>query len=228
MPSLTAATTSAPLWLMPGMDATGLLWRPLVDAMGARDGLRALEYPERVVRYDEVLDLVGTPPPGTLLVAESFSGPAAIRLAHAHPDRVRALVLVASFAKGSRAPLLAGRLLEGLMAIRPPALAIRALMVGLDAPDALVERVREALVRVPPATMLERVRETARTDVRSELAALRCPVVWLCASQDRLVPRRATRDARIARPALDVRTVEGPHLLAQARPHEVARILATI
>jgi pimeloyl-[acyl-carrier protein] methyl ester esterase len=218
----------SPLWLLPGMDATGLLWGPLVDAIGPREDVRAFSYPEGVVRYDEVLELVGAPPPGATLIAESFSGPAAIRLAHAHPDRVRALVLVSSFARGSRAPLLFGRVLEAAMALRPPTLAVRALMVGLDAPDVIVELVRAALLRVPPATMLERVRETARTDVRSELAALRCPVIWLQASHDRLVPARATREARVARPGLDVRMIEGPHLLAQTRAQEVARVLATL
>src|SRR5688500_7946494 len=102
------------------MDATGLLWRPLLHALGS--DARAFAYPDAIAGYDDVLAHLGTPGPDTTVVAESFSGPAAIRLAHAHPDRVRALMLIATFARGSRAPLVLGRLLEGLLDLRPPAL----------------------------------------------------------------------------------------------------------
>jgi pimeloyl-ACP methyl ester carboxylesterase len=101
-------------------------------------------------------------------------------------------------------------------------------MVGFYAPDALVDLVQSALARVPAATMLARVRETARVDVRRELAAVRCPVRWLRASRDRLVRARATRDALEVRPELDVRTIDGPHLLAQARPQEIVHALAEL
>lgn len=207
------------------MDATGSLWGPLLDALGdprGDRGVRALSYPDDVTSYGEVLEHLGTPERGTVVVAESFSGPAAIRLALAHPDRVRALVLVATFAHGSRALLWLGPLIEASLSIRPPALAIRALMVGTDAPPELVERVRGAIARVPPATLFARVRAAAAADVRPELAALRMPIVWVRARHDRLVPARATREAQRARPGLDVRVVDGPHLLAQARPRAIA------
>ena len=211
-------------WLLPGLDATGLLWRPLLDVLG-HEGVRAVSYPDPVRRYDDVIAHLGAPEPGTVLVAESFSGPAAIRIAHAHRERVRAVVLVASFANGPRGLLSLGPLMGAALQVRPPALAIRALMVGMDADPALVGMVRDAIGRVPAATLAARLRESAATDVRRELAALPMPVVWLRATRDRLVPERVTRDAIAARPGLDVRSLDGPHLLAQARPREVAEII---
>lgn len=209
------------VWLLPGMDGTGRLFGPLAARLGRHD--------VRVVRYDgddhaaierNLPQALRTPAPDDVIVAESYGGPLALRIAARHP--VARLVLVASFVTTPR--WLPPAALVG-WAHPPPRLAIRAAMLGLDAPPPLVEEVRAALGQVRAATITARVRSLAGLDVRAELAAARAEVVWLAASSDRLVPARQTELARAARPGLVVQALDGPHLLAQRRPEGVARHL---
>jgi pimeloyl-ACP methyl ester carboxylesterase len=210
------------LVLMPGLDGTGRLFAPLLEVLGGSP--RVVVYPRGASSYDVLARAVELPR-GALVVAESFSGPLAIRLARRHPDRVRALVLVASFVRGPRLLVALGPLLALAVARPPPHLAIRAAMVGLDAPTPLVRLVHDAIESVPPRTIAGRIRAAAAADVRADFAALELPILWLRASHDRLAPYRSTELARSLRPTLDVHTIEGPHLLAQARPREVARAI---
>lgn len=210
---------SGAIWLLPGMDGTGRLFEPLRAELGGND--------VRTVRYDgddhaaierALPDALRTPKPSDVIVAESYGGPLALRIAARHP--VARLVLVASFVTTPR--MLPPAALVG-WAHPPPRFAIRAAMLGLDAPAALVDAVRGALDEAPSATIAARVRSLADLDVRAELAAARTEVVWLAARHDRLVPGRQTVLARATRPDLVVHALDGPHLLAQRWPARVAR-----
>jgi pimeloyl-ACP methyl ester carboxylesterase len=202
------------------MDGTGRLWGPLRAALG-RD--------VRVVRYEgddhdaieqALPDALRAPSPTDVLVAESYGGPLALRIAARHP--VARVVLVASFVTSPR--VLPPSWLVALT--HPPSsLGIRAAMLGLDAPASLVADVSAALADVSARTIAARVRSLCRLDVRAELAAARGEVIWLRAARDRLVPARQTELALAARPALDVHVVDGPHLLAQRRADDVARFV---
>ena len=147
-------------------------------------------------------------------MAESFGGPLAIRLAAREPNVTR-LVLIASVAIG---PLLA-RLAPLLrIAPRPPHFALRLAMLGGDADAARVAELDAAIRSVPRRTLAARVAELARIDVRQELRALRIPITWIVASRDRLAPEPVDVPGEIVR-------IDGPHLLAQTRPREVADVL---
>jgi pimeloyl-ACP methyl ester carboxylesterase len=84
------------LILLPGLDGTGDLFRPLLDVLPPGIDFLVVAYPaDRPLTCDELLPILAEqiPPDRPLvLVAESFSGPLALRFAAAHPDRVRAVV----------------------------------------------------------------------------------------------------------------------------------------
>jgi pimeloyl-ACP methyl ester carboxylesterase len=71
---------------------------------------------------------------------------------------------------------------------------------------------------VPPATLTKRLRAIVGVDHTALLARVQVPVLALCASQDRLVPKAATTWIRAHLPALDIVTLQGPHWLLQTRP----------
>jgi len=152
-----------------------------------------------------------------VLVAESFGGPLAMRIAARHP--AARVVLIASFVRAPRI-LPPGRLVAALHP--PPKLGIQIGMVGRDADAALVGEVTSALKTVHGSVLVERIEATRTIDVRAELAAITADVIWLRATRDRLVPASATALARSVRPSLEVRAIDGPHLLAQRCPSEVA------
>jgi pimeloyl-ACP methyl ester carboxylesterase len=58
--------------------------------------------PDQTLSYDALLEVIEQQlrfEKEMVLIAESFSGPLAVRFAAAHPTRIKAVVLVASFVK---------------------------------------------------------------------------------------------------------------------------------
>ena len=196
--------------LLPGMDGSGALWGPLVAELGGVE-VERWRYPTNVGRYDELLDGIPRIEAPTIVVAESFGGPLAIRLA-ARDRGVRELVLIASFARGPRLARWTGAL-AALTPHPPPRYAVRAALLG--GPHPIEDALLAAIAAVEPAAMRTRIREVARVDVRRELASLRIPVTWI----------HATRDRLLGPPTPSSIPIDGPHLLAQTRPREIAAIL---
>jgi pimeloyl-ACP methyl ester carboxylesterase len=224
-------TRSAPTaLLLPGIDGSGRLFRPLLAAE-PRFAAEVLSYPpDRPLGYDELCALVRErlPRGRFLLVAESFSGPLAVRLAAARPPGLVGLVLAATFLHRPLNPLL--HPIRGLAGARAfglplPAPLIRHFLAGPDAPDALVEEVQAAVAAVHAAVMAHRSAEAARVDVREEFARTEVPVLWLAPERDRLVRTDGVEEVLALRPDAEVATLDAPHMILQRCPHaSLARI----
>ncbi|HJL15899.1 MAG TPA: hypothetical protein RMH99_09595 [Sandaracinaceae bacterium LLY-WYZ-13_1] len=213
-------TTPVRVVLLPGMDGTDRLLGPFRSA---------LQTPSEVVVYppDEVLGYAALEArvrerlrAPAVVVAESFSGPLAIRLARS-PARVAGLVLVATFA-APPAPAWLGRLVRPTLFRRsPPRAVLRRLFFERTTPDARVDALREAIASVQPRVLSARVRATLAVDVRDALAQLACPVLDLEGARDRLVRRPlAPLPAGAERHVLDA-----PHLVLQSRAEAAARLV---
>lgn len=219
------------LVLLPGMDGTGRLFGSFLDHL--RDQYPALvvtypaaaptcSRPELLQRIEECL-----PPEGEyVLVAESFSGSLAIEHASTSPDRLRALVLVASFAAS---PLPKGlrwiRAFAGAARVRPPRVLLRVLLVGSDADQGLVDEVGVVLDTVAPQVLADRLCQVLSVDVRSLLPSIAVPVLYLRGLGDRLVSSRGSAQFEGVVQSLTVVELNGPHLLLQARPRESAEAI---
>ncbi len=215
------------LCLLPGLDGTGRLYAPLMAALAGIADVDVLAYDNR--RFDGYAALADELGPSlerhdeVVLVAESFAGPLGVLLAHRHPQRVRALVMAASFV---RDPLPLSRVSAGLLqrlpAIAPPRFALERLLAGRGLPPPLRAEFERILADLPLSLQRERALAALRVDVRDELAALRVPVLYLQAGQDRLIWPRAGRD--IVRLARDGRhaLVDAPHFLFQMAPEAAA------
>src|SRR5437016_1747266 len=87
--------------LLPGLHGTDELAGPLLSVIPPDYRPTIVTYPKSGPHdYDSLLRVVSEKMPGpepALLIAESFSGPLAIRYAAANPSRVRGVVLSASF-----------------------------------------------------------------------------------------------------------------------------------
>jgi pimeloyl-ACP methyl ester carboxylesterase len=89
------------LVLLPGLDGTGELFAPFVEALTGID-VRVIAYPaDRAMTYAEHEAFVRDKLPRDedyFLLAESFSGPIGISIAASTPPRLRGLILCCSFA----------------------------------------------------------------------------------------------------------------------------------
>jgi pimeloyl-[acyl-carrier protein] methyl ester esterase len=158
--------------LLPGLDGTGRLFRPLTDALPQQIKASVVAYPaDSPLGYSElktyVEELLPRDRPFSI-VAESFSGPIAIRIAAARPKDLVALVLAGSFVQHSIRlvpawvkPIIGPYLFQ----LPPPAWLVRRLAVGPDAPDDLVAETSAALRLVKPNVLARRVQEALSVDV---------------------------------------------------------------
>jgi pimeloyl-ACP methyl ester carboxylesterase len=213
--------------VLPGLHGTTSLLNEFVAGAPADAQVEAvalplerLSYAELAARLSESLHLDSN----SVLIAESFSGPLAILMAERSP--VRALVLCNTFAKHPYPRWLAS-LPHGLVAmIPPPAAIIRYFIVGENAPDDLVARVRAAVASVPPATLAFRARVALTVDVTAHLAACKMPILYLRATDDRVVREWSLRQiVRAARVPVSVARLPGPHLLLAIAPEESWRAI---
>jgi pimeloyl-[acyl-carrier protein] methyl ester esterase len=220
------------LVLLPGMDGTGELFTPFIEALPSSYNAVPVALPrEKKLHYPEYVSLVCSLLPAVepfILVAESFSSPIAIAVAARKPQNLQALVLCAGFAlspvQAWIRPLL--RLLgPACFRLHLPRFLIRCALVGRTAPDPLVNKVENAISAVLPEVLHSRLEITAGCDVRAELAQIRVPILYLQAEQDRIVPSRCLKEIRRIKSAIAVATIEGPHLLLQTKPQQAVETI---
>lgn len=200
------------LLLLPGLDGTGRLFRPFVEALPSGLEPEVVSYPaDLCLSYEELLLRIAVPSGPFAIVGESFSGPLAIRLAAARPAGLRGLILVGTFARQPM-PRFLGKLAHpALFSLRPPEAALRALLT-----DSCVRDVADAIASVRPEVLAHRIREVLAVDVARELAAVDVPILTLAGRRDRLV-----RPAPLRADATHV-VLDAPHLVLQSRPREAA------
>lgn len=208
--------------LLPGLDGTGKLFDPFVEAAPNDAPTEVAKYPfDKSMSYSEyatfVLSTFVSNEPFTI-IAESFSGPVAVLVAASRPSALTGVVLCNTFVY--RAAWRGFSYLPWAWLFRFP---VTTLMVGIHLTgfrqaSKWVERIRAANQPVLPGVRASRLRAALNADVRGEFAGLDVPVMYLRGLQDRLVFSSCVRHAREARPSTTVVRVPGPHLLLQTEP----------
>jgi pimeloyl-ACP methyl ester carboxylesterase len=220
------------LVLLPGMDGSGELFRGFVAALPKGFETETLWYPtDRWMSYGEsagtLRGAVSVDEP-FVLVAESFGTPLAILIAALNPPNLKGIVLCAGFAtspvRGWKREL-AMELAPLVSHVTLPGFVAKYLLVGDKAPQALVESVTDAVSWVTPRVLAARVREMLSVDVRAELAQVKVPILYVQATQDRLVDPVCMEELQLVTPARTV-AIGGPHLLLQTEPALCAEVVA--
>jgi pimeloyl-ACP methyl ester carboxylesterase len=218
------------LVLLPGMDGTGDLFAPLVQALGPAVSTIVVRYPDEPLDYPEhervAVAALPTDRPYVVL-GESFSGPIAVTISARSPAGLLGCVLCASFLR-SPSPLLG--LLRPFLGLLPPqnipeALAVPFLM-GRFATAELRRARAEALKHVSPESLVARLRAIVSVDVTDEAQKIRVPTLYLRATEDRLVPRGAAAAFSRFVAHGHIVDVEGPHFLLQTNPLAAARAVS--
>jgi len=220
------------LVLLPGMDGSGELFRGLETVLPEGLETEALWYPaDRYMKYGELAGtLRGAIPVDEpfVLVAESYGAPLAILIASMEPPNLKGIVLSAGYATS---PLRGWRrtvvydLVQLLAHVSLPAVVAKYMLVGEEAPRALVESVTGAVGWLTPRVLSSRVREVLNVDVRTELAQVKVPVLYLQPTRDRLVDAACLGEMQAVKPGRTV-NVESPHLLLQCEAMKAAEVIA--
>lgn len=208
--------------LLPGLDGTGALFKPFIDAMPDNINCRVIAYPiEQKQSYLELASYVREQIPEEnefILLAESFSGPVAYLLAQHPPQGLKAVIFVASFLQCPNRILniVKGLPFSLLLHFPIPEFMIRRFLLGRKANKHVVRLFKEVVKSVPKEVLAHRLREIANLSISFRKVEVQC--VYVQAINDRLVARGNVDVFRRIVDRLNVVQITGPHFILQANP----------
>lgn len=220
------------LVLLPGMDGTGDLFAPLVNALPSTVKTVVVRYPtEEIMSYGELTTyaLAYIPKDSPyILLGESFSGPIVISLAAQADYQLKGLILACTFASNPR-PLLSK------LSFLVPAMPINKwlfpcagkMLLGKFYNGNVQTLLAAALSKVPPKTMRARLDLVINVDYSEKLKNIQTPILYLQARHDYLVPASAAKHIQQCAQNVELVTLEAPHLLLQVAARKAALHIQT-
>ena len=216
-----------PIVFLPGLDGTAQLRAALVERVSQSRATTVIAYPDDPALDYAKLDafVQARLPQGRFAVlGESFSGPAAIRIAHGQGDRVAGLILLSTFARNPWPRWLA-RLVPLLDVRICPDAFLDWLMLGDRGAAGQQELLHRVAAAMPRAVLHSRARAALRVDVSNLLAATKCPVLCLAGASDWLIERRCATHIQSLRPDCELIWLDGAHNLAMTHVDELATVI---
>lgn len=204
------------LVLLPGLDGTDVFFRPLLSALPAWVRPVVVQYPSDGDNDYTHLSGIVSNAVGDLgdywVLGWSFSGPLALRLAARSPERLRGVILCASFVLPPRR-LLARYRFAAVGAVLWTIRVARRVPALISANQNHVWRDKtETWRRVSSTTLARRVRALLAVDARDDLRRCEMPIVYLASSRDVVVPERNIEDVLLHAPSAEVIVLEGSHM----------------
>jgi len=217
--------------LLPGLDGTGVLFRPFLEHLPAELTPIVVSYPpDQELSYSELLQIVmeNLPREPFVLLGESFSGPLALMAASTGPAGLRAVVLSATFVQNPtvlRFPSLAPIVRPFAFRHYAQFTAVKALLGQYATPE-LRLLTKNAIGAVRPEVIAHRVRSVVSVNVERELRECPVPILYLQGARDLVVPKRNLREIRKSLPSIQVAVMDAPHMVLQTQPAASAQAIA--
>jgi pimeloyl-ACP methyl ester carboxylesterase len=220
------------LVLLPGLDGTGSLFGPLLAHLPEHLVPVVVKYPtDKVLYYEQLFPYIREVMPWDqpfILLAESFSGPMAIKFAAEQPENVHALVLASCFFSKIEAPPASWTSFftkEKWFERATPDSAMKQLVTGGICEPSLRRAIKEAIHTVKPEVLAHRVRLMFETDFSAALKELRAPLLCLAGTQDKLAAPQAIQNLLAAKENSACVTFETSHLVLQTHPKEALQAI---
>ena len=202
--------------LVPGFMADADLWADVAAALQARAPLvhADLSQDDRIERMAQ--RVLKAAPPSFDLIGFSMGGYVAREIARQAPERVRALVLIATSAR-SDTPEQARRKAAAAVQLASPHQKFRGLSRASIASslhparandEALIERIQAMGVRLGREAFLRQVRIDRESDL-DRLSAIRCPTLVIAAAQDRLRSLDEATELQAGIPGAVLQVIDG-------------------
>ena len=218
------------LVLLPGMDGSGCFFEPIVNALGDSVITKIVSYPyDKPLNYAELAKIVKSSLPKKspyVLLGESFSGPIAISLAAENPTGLQAVILVCTFVTS---PIPMPSFLRTLASQFPVHLIPKAVVLwflpGIYSGNELEARLQNVLAKVSKDVWRERLLAVLKADFKKQLSEIKVPVLYIRATQDKIVPKSASELISLHQPNMVIADIVGPHIVLQTHPEASAAVI---
>jgi pimeloyl-[acyl-carrier protein] methyl ester esterase len=220
------------LLLLPGLDGTGELFANLLAELPKTVNVITTAYPsQRFVPYSELVSWLSELAPKDspyAIVAESYGTPLAVKFAATHPPTLIGIILCAGFISN---PVRRLGPLPKLMArplffrFRPPDFIHEYFTSGHDAPQSLKLALRQTVRSLNREVLAKRARAVIDCDARQEIRQVEVPLLYLQATEDRLVGKECLEEIKRFHPETISLSVRTSHLLLQREPRVAARAI---
>lgn len=219
------------LILLPGLDGTGNLFEPLLNEIQNERTIEVIRYPlNETLTYAELVTFVGNKiknENSIYIVAESFSGVIALNLLTKYKNKIKGIILVASFVTPPHKYLLKLSSLlpvKSLLKLDIPNFLIRTYCLGSEIAEAEISKFKSIIKLVNPNVLVHRLNEIEKLTNNEQLNSNSCKITYIQALNDKLVPNRCLKELSSV-VTLETEVVVGPHFLLQAKPKECAEII---
>lgn len=215
------------LLLLPGFDGTGNLFGSLSAALNNEFDCVPVCYQDHadLAGYDAAVQATCPLDRPVLLLAESFSGPIGLRFLANAPDNLIGGIFSATFAKPPLALIISLAEKLRLASFTIPAVSEQILrwfcLNGVN-DIALIREITAVVRDVSGPTVQSRLAALTQMDATSALADIDRPIMTIAAKNDRVIRPRYMHAIRQCTAHRRHATIDGPHLLLQARATAVA------
>jgi pimeloyl-ACP methyl ester carboxylesterase len=220
------------LVLLPGLDGTGDLFANLVSELPEGMKVTARGYPaEHFLPYPDLVAWLGGVVPKNepyVLLGESYGSPLSVMFAATYPPNLVGLILCVGFISN---PVRNWGFLPKLLArplffqFQPPGFLLEYFIAGSGAPENLKLAVRRATRSVTPAVLAARARAVIDVDAREEIRQVKVPLLYMQASEDKLVSSECLDEIQRLHPETIVVSIRSPHLMLQRQPRVAAKAI---
>lgn len=215
--------------LLPGLDGTGLLFKPFLEILP--DDLEAIviTYPTaECLNYEQLVDWVITqlPDEGYILVAESFSGHIAYLTGLRNPKHLKSVVFIATFLTNPRPYLLSLSKvlpLNLLLKLSIPNFLIKRFLLGSSINDKTIKLLKQAIKQVDTKVLASRLRLITQIKTPNQVCHIQS--IYIQASNDKLIRNNSIDTFKEVFSNLKTFNIKGPHFLMQSNPVECLAII---
>jgi pimeloyl-ACP methyl ester carboxylesterase len=215
--------------LLPGLDGTGILFKPLIDALPDEFDILVISYPaNKKLNYSELVELVinQLPEEKFILVGESFSGYIAYQVAISKPKNLISVIFVATFLENPR-PLLLGLFswLPGNLILSAPIpnFIVKKYLFGMAVNKNMTGLFKQSIKQVSPHVLSYRLQEIEKLQRSHQFCEIRA--IYIQATDDRLVPKRCVASFKKMFKNINVIKIEGAHFVLQTNPLACMKII---
>lgn len=215
------------LVLLPGTDGTGELFHDFIKALDSTQKIHVLHYPtENAFSYEVLEKFVQqsiSPAEPYVLLGESFSGPIAASMASKKDVNLKGLIFCCSFTQNPRPEFSKLTPLVNVLPIqRAPLKILSYISFGRFMTPHLITALVAAIAKTPPSTIRNRLISVLKVNYSEKLLNIEVPILYLRATEDRIVPKKASEIIAKIKPSVQIVEIAGPHFLLQASPKKAA------